>query len=842
MKRFFITLIFLCAAPLVWAQDFMMQGWYWDYPKTAQGANWADTLRLKAPELGQAGINMLWIPPHVKASSGNWSNGYDPRDLYDLGQHGPTGMGSRSDYDDMVDAFEANGILTVADMVYNHRDGGAPEYNPSAEGWIKNFSNPNNHPYPSDRFRAVLPIGGSTGRGAGDYYISIRSATGHSNFQGKPYTLYLFTDRVGWQNQANGNEQEPNNGAGQFATVTLGRNFDANVDAGGGIDEFKITLSESDFNASGDKLYIIISNKNGDYSDHFIWNGDPSRNAGLWYDNGTSGTDVANALQYETYTDFTNMPSGMGAMNYTNFKPNGNPTNLGGYPGDWGWDHMVFFYDYDQFIPDTKNKLFEWTSWNWTNAGVRGLRVDAIKHFTPEFMGDLLDYMHDQGQDPPMVVGEWYGYNVGELTGWVNDVLNTMDNDTKAAISPRIFDFVLRENLRQACDAFGYDVRNLFNNSLNANGLSGFNIVTFANNHDFRDENGQTALIKNDPILAYAYLLTNNQLGIPCIFYPDYYGTYDPANFNYHPSGIPVLKGEMDQLMAAHKIYINGANSAIYLNNFGSAYLADANYISGFANTTLLYQLNGANAGRKVIVAINFAGETLKLDHKVDAAVGTQFTDLLGRSAFPTGTVDGQNRLYFEVPPRSYSVWVEGSVQALPPTELQLTAINPSGAALSWRDNSGNETAFVIERKTGSSGTWAEIATTNEGENSYTDASISPDTDYIYRVRARNAEGDSEPSNEVNARLSSTVTSVEPRLAQRVSIEPNPNMGTFRLNISGFSGQGELELIDREGRSHFRQRLQNQAQNLDLSHLPKGLYFLKISLNGQQTTKRLIIQ
>jgi len=28
--------------------DIMMQGWYWDYPKTPDNANWADTLRLKA--------------------------------------------------------------------------------------------------------------------------------------------------------------------------------------------------------------------------------------------------------------------------------------------------------------------------------------------------------------------------------------------------------------------------------------------------------------------------------------------------------------------------------------------------------------------------------------------------------------------------------------------------------------------------------------------------------------------------------------------------------------------------------------------------------------------------
>jgi hypothetical protein len=80
-----ITSVFLFLVSGLKSQsaEFMMQGWYWDYPKTVQGANWADTLRLKAAEIGDAGFTFLWLPPLSRTASGGLSNGYDPKDLFD---------------------------------------------------------------------------------------------------------------------------------------------------------------------------------------------------------------------------------------------------------------------------------------------------------------------------------------------------------------------------------------------------------------------------------------------------------------------------------------------------------------------------------------------------------------------------------------------------------------------------------------------------------------------------------------------------------------------------------------------------------------------------------------
>lgn len=69
-------------------------------------------------------------------------------------------------------------------------------------------------------------------------------------------------------------------------------------------------------------------------------------------------------------------------------------------------------------------------------------------------------------------------------------------------------------------------------------------------------------------------------------------------------------------------------------------------------------------------------------------------------------------------------------------------------ATVSWSDNSSNETGFVVQRKTGSTGTWATIYTTVANAVSYADSTITRGQTYYYRVAATNSAGTSATSNE----------------------------------------------------------------------------------------------
>ena len=80
------------------------------------------------------------------------------------------------------------------------------------------------------------------------------------------------------------------------------------------------------------------------------------------------------------------------------------------------------------------------------------------------------------------------------------------------------------------------------------------------------------------------------------------------------------------------------------------------------------------------------------------------------------------------------------------PSALVATAANATTVNVTWADNADNEAGFIIERSTDGID-WIEIATVGPNVKSYSDATVTPSTQYFYRVRATNAGGDSDFSN-----------------------------------------------------------------------------------------------
>lgn len=184
------------------------------------------------------------------------------------------------------------------------------------------------------------------------------------------------------------------------------------------------------------------------------------------------------------------------------------------------------------------------------------------------------------------------------------------------------------------------------------------------------------------------------------------------------------------------------------------------------AGEWLEYTLNVATAGNYTFDArVAMLGQGGSFSVQVDGALVTSFTvpDTGGYQNYKTisrsgvALPAGQHVLRITADTEGPSGfagninWVRFSDTPLatpPAAPSNLAASAPSSAQVNlvWSDNSNNETGFKVERKTGASGSWAQIATTTLA--GYTDTTVAAGTQYVYRVRATNAAGDSAYSNE----------------------------------------------------------------------------------------------
>ena len=101
------------------------------------------------------------------------------------------------------------------------------------------------------------------------------------------------------------------------------------------------------------------------------------------------------------------------------------------------------------------------------------------------------------------------------------------------------------------------------------------------------------------------------------------------------------------------------------------------------------------------------------------------------------------------------------------PTRLRAVAVSPYGIDLFWRDNSGDETGFSVQRRLEGSNDWIEIGKTSVNSRSFSDDGLKPRTTYYYRVRAFSNTASSAFSNEASATTRvlrpPTVTGFTPR-------------------------------------------------------------------------------
>ncbi|MDY6969955.1 MAG: fibronectin type III domain-containing protein, partial [Spirochaetota bacterium] len=85
------------------------------------------------------------------------------------------------------------------------------------------------------------------------------------------------------------------------------------------------------------------------------------------------------------------------------------------------------------------------------------------------------------------------------------------------------------------------------------------------------------------------------------------------------------------------------------------------------------------------------------------------------------------------------------------PGNLQVASVSSTHIGLLWEDNSDNEDGFKIERRL-IDGSYSEIDTIASDVTSYSDTGLSVNKEYFYRIRAYNATGNSDYSNQADCK------------------------------------------------------------------------------------------
>jgi alpha-amylase len=309
-----------------------------------------------------------------------------------------------------------------------------------------------------------------------------------------------------------------------------------------------------------------------------------------------------------------------------------------------GWDEVIdqekgnydylMYDDIDFRNPGVLEEMKRWGEWYWKETGLNGVRLDALKHISPRFIGEWLDHMRNVTGQDFFAVGEyWAPGNLPLLLKYIEATAGRLS----------LFDASLHHNLEAASKGGkDFDLSGIFNDTLVA--ARPDLAVTVAANHDTQPLQALEAPLEQwfKP-LAYALLLLREK-GYPCVFLPDLESaTYRDKGHDgqEHEIFLPACEG-MDRMLQARKSLAYGLQRD-YLdhpNCIGWTRQGDPGY---------------PGSGCAVLMSNGEEGfKTMEIgpEHK-----GRVFKDLLDKHPAKV-TIDDEGKGEFQVSAGSVSVWI----------------------------------------------------------------------------------------------------------------------------------------------------------------------------------------
>ncbi len=200
-----------------------------------------------------------------------------------------------------------------------------------------------------------------------------------------------------------------------------------------------------------------------------------------------------------------------------------------------------------------------------------------------------------------------------------------------------------------------------------------------------------------------------------------------------------------------------------------------------------------------------------------------------------------------------YNAWIPADfgdvaapecISVVGPGGLFADEISSDGATLNWDAVPSAEQYVVRFWNVADPGT---IGKKRPSTNSYTiNGALDPETMYGFRVRTIcYEEGLKSPFSD--AAYFTTLPLRVAEFSQSVMLYPNPTDGNFNIQMNGYQDfETDVVVVNSVGQMVYEQHLTIEemvhAENIDLSNMPSGIYYVAISSNGNMTTKTLIIE
>ncbi|MFP3594452.1 alpha-amylase [Chryseobacterium sp. SIMBA_038] len=310
------------------------------------------------------------------------------------------------------------------------------------------------------------------------------------------------------------------------------------------------------------------------------------------------------------------------------------------YGTDWNDAASHQFGNYDYLMgadieyrnPYVVQEMKNWIRWYFETTKVDGIRLDALKHISSDFLKGWITYIKTEVKQDCYILGEYWKDKIEKITEFSEE----MDHQLSLFDVPLHYQFFTAS--QKGAD---YDLSSILNDTILKNNpaLS----VSFVGNHDTQKMQALESAVQNwfRPI-AYAIILLSEN-GYPCVFYPDLFGAEYTDVKDRVKKHIVMPKVEiLPKLLEARKRF---------------AYGTQVNYFD-HPNCIALVRTGDENHSACAIVISN-NGEGYKEINLGKEYAEAVFYDFL-KQRIDTVVLDQNGKGTFKVNANSVSVWVKG--------------------------------------------------------------------------------------------------------------------------------------------------------------------------------------